>query len=75
MFLIREISFKYGGLTQFSSAKIKGHSMNWYAYTPKPMTHTRIYFLHLTVFDIGPRQDLKGYGHYSKIKGQIKVIP
>ena len=32
-------------------------------------------FLHLTVFEIWPVQDLKGQGHYGKIKGQIKVTP
>ena len=36
------------------------------------MTLPRINFLHLT---LGPRQDFKDQGHYSKAKGQITVTP
>ena len=34
-----------------------------------------INFLHLTVSEIQPGQNFIGQGHYSKVKGQIKVTP
>ena len=39
------------------------------------MTHPGFNFLQITVSEIWPRQDYKYIGHYSKIKGQIKVTP
>ena len=37
------------------------------------MTLQSINFLHLTVYEIYPRQDVKVQGHYDKAKGKIKV--
>ena len=39
------------------------------------MSLPNINFLHLTVSEIQPGQDFIGQGHYSKVKGQIKVRP
>ena len=39
------------------------------------MTQPSINFLLLTVSEICPRKDFKGQGHYSKVKGQIRVTP
>ena len=39
------------------------------------MIHPKINFQHLTVSEIWPKQNFKGQGYYSKVKGQIKVIP
>ena len=37
--------------------------------------HPRINFLHITVSEIGPKQDFKAQGHYGKVKVHIKVTP
>ena len=37
------------------------------------MSLLSINFLHLTVSEIYPRQDVIGQGHYGKVKGKIKV--
>ena len=39
------------------------------------MSLLSINFLYLTVSEIYPGQDFIGQGHYSKVKGQIKVMP
>ena len=39
------------------------------------MSLPSINFLHLTVSEICAGQDFIGQGHYSKVKGQIKVTP
>ena len=53
----------------------QGQTMTLHTYTPQPMSLPSINFLHLTVSEIQPGQDFKGQGHYSKVKGQIKVRP
>ena len=45
-------------------------------YNSQPMSLPSPYqFLHLTVSEISPGQDIKGQGHYSDVIGQIKVTP
>ena len=53
----------------------QGQTMMLHTYTPLPMPLPRINFLHLIVSEILPGQDFIGQGHYSKVKGQIKVRP
>ena len=43
--------------------------------TPQPIYLPCNNFLHITVSEIQPRQNFKDQGHYSKVKGQNKVIP
>ena len=47
--------------------------MIYHTYIPHPMTHQRINLLRLTVSEIWPRQDFKGQGQNSKVKGEIKT--
>ena len=49
--------------------------MTLHTYNSQQMSLPSIIFLHLTVSEILPGQDFIGQGHYSKIKGQIKVTP
>ena len=51
----------------------QGQTMTRHNYTPLPMFLPNMNFLHLTVSEIWPGQDFQGQGHYSKVKGQIKV--
>ena len=61
-----------------STARSKVKSRPYYDVThlqSQPMSLPSINFLHLTVAEIMPIQDIIGQGHYSKVKGQIKVTP
>ena len=49
--------------------------MTLHTYNTQPMSLQTIYFLHLTVSEIYPRQDFIGQEHYGKVKDRIKVIP
>ena len=53
----------------------QGHTMTVHTYNPQPMSLPSINFLHRTLSEIQPKQDFIGQGHYSKVKGQIKVTP
>ena len=57
-------------------SKIKSRSHHDIAHLhTQQMSPPNINFLHLTVAKLWPKQDFKGQGHYSKVKGQIKVTP
>ena len=49
--------------------------MMLHAYTPQPIYLLTINLLHLMNSEIYSGQDFKGKGHYSKVKGQLKVTP
>ena len=49
--------------------------MMLHTYNPQPMSLPHINFLHRMVAKIYPGQDFIGQGHYSKVKGPIKVTP
>ena len=51
----------------------QGHTMMLHTYNTPTMSLSSINFLHLTVSEIWYGQDFIGQGHYSKVKGQIKV--
>ena len=53
----------------------QGHTTMLHIYTTQPMSLSSINFLHLTVSEIQPGQDIIGQGHYGNVKGQIKVTP
>ena len=46
-----------------------------HTYIPPQMSLPSVNFLYLTFSEIWPEQDFIGQGHYSKVKGQIKVTP
>ena len=48
----------------------QGHTMMLHIYTPYPKSLQNINFLHLTVSEIFPGQDLQTEGHYSKVKSR-----
>ena len=53
----------------------QGHTMTLHTYNPQPMSLLSINFLQITLSEIKPVQDCIGQGHYSKVKGEIKVTP
>ena len=72
---IAQIRFYRSMSLQRGQRSNQGHTMTLHTYNPSPMSLSSINFLHLTVSEILPRQDFIGHGHYSKVKGQIKVTP
>ena len=49
--------------------------MTLHTYNPQSMSPPSINLLHFTVSEILSGQNFEGQGHYSKVKGQIKVTP
>ena len=49
--------------------------MTLHTYNLQPMPLPSIDFLHLMISEIYLGQDYINQGHYSKVKGQIKVTP
>ena len=52
-----------------------GQIMMLHKYTSEQLSLSSINLLYLTDSMIQPRQHCEGQGHYSKVKGQIKVTP
>ena len=48
----------------------QGHTLMLHTYTTPGMFRPSMNFLQLMVFEIYPRQDFKGHGHFSLVKGQ-----
>ena len=53
----------------------QGYTMTLRNYNPFRMSPPSINLLHLTVGKIYPRKEIIGHGHYSNVKGQLKVTP
>ena len=61
-------------VTTPSQRSNNGHTMMLHTYTPLPMSLKSINFIHITVFEIQPRQDFKVQGHYGKVKGHTMML-
>ena len=58
-----------------SKVKSRSHFNVAHLHPPINVPILRFNLLHLIVSEISPRQDFKGQGDYSKVKGHVKVTP
>ena len=76
MYKVTPYGFQDITQTRIQRSKVKSRSHHDIVYLhPQPMPQPSMNFLNLTLSKTQPGQDSKGWGHYGKVKGEIKVTP